>query len=268
MSVEGKKIGKVLPMPKGLYDPDTNYLYLDIVRYEGASYICKEACIGELPTNPNYWQMISKDGNIGYFESGDSLDVSTMTEPDEVGQIISDELPDTMFNKITTMIKNVRWLLFKHDEIKEELTTFNGVAGGDAWTAKSYTKGQTVLYDNKVYLCKANCTAANLPTDTNYWKETSLAVLNNTLGTLITTSNYTLNSQTANANATVSWDIDISKNGYTPLGIVQFQMNQSASHLLVQNYIQNNILKVTIKNIGSTSYNYMGGVFTILYIKG
>ena len=56
--------------------------------------------------------------------------------------------------------------------------TLNGVVGGDEWTAKSYTKGSAVIYNNKVYYCKKDCLASNLPTDTNYWEETSLSKLN------------------------------------------------------------------------------------------
>ena len=54
----------------------------------------------------------------------------------------------------------------------------NGVVGGDEWTAKSYTKGSAVIYHNKVYYCKKDCLASNLPTDSNYWEEISLSKLN------------------------------------------------------------------------------------------
>ena len=38
-------------------------------------------------------------------------------------------------------------------------------------------------YNNKIYYCKADCSANNLPSepDSNYWEETSISALNNKL---------------------------------------------------------------------------------------
>ena len=62
--------------------------------------------------------------------------------------------------------------------ITEPTDLEKGIIGGDAWTAKSYTAGSTVIYNNKIYSCIADCGASNLPTDTTYWEETSLSALN------------------------------------------------------------------------------------------
>lgn len=79
--------------------------------------------------------------------------------PINVDSELSDTSTNPVQNKVITM-------------------TLNGVVGGDEWTAKSYTKGSAVIYNNKVYYCKKDCLASNLPTDTNYWEETSLSKLN------------------------------------------------------------------------------------------
>jgi len=50
---------------KGSYDASTNYVVLDIVTYNGATYICKTATIGNLPTNTNYWGLFSQKGDTG-----------------------------------------------------------------------------------------------------------------------------------------------------------------------------------------------------------
>ena len=54
--------GKVLLMPKGDYNSATAYAVLDWVRYQGASYVCKQASQGNLPTNTTYWSMLVQDG--------------------------------------------------------------------------------------------------------------------------------------------------------------------------------------------------------------
>ena len=80
--------------------------------------------------------------------------------------------------------------------ITEPTELEKGIVGGDEWTAKSYTAGSTVIYNNKIYSCIADCGASNPPTDTTYWEETSLSALNSKLnsseeGVIAHTSNIT-----------------------------------------------------------------------------
>ncbi len=55
--------GRVLLMPKGAYDASTTYELLDIVSYNGSSYIAKGTTTGNLPTNTTYWQLSAYGGN-------------------------------------------------------------------------------------------------------------------------------------------------------------------------------------------------------------
>lgn len=52
--------GKVMPIPKGTYAAGTTYERLDIVTYEGSSYIAKTSTTGNLPTNTTYWQLYAQ----------------------------------------------------------------------------------------------------------------------------------------------------------------------------------------------------------------
>lgn len=61
--------------------------------------------------------------------------------------------------------------------ITEPTNLEKGIIGGDKWVAQSYTKGATVIYNNKIYSCIADCAASNEPTDSNYWEETSISEL-------------------------------------------------------------------------------------------
>lgn len=54
--------GRVLLMPKGDYDNTVTYSVLDWVRYNEASYVCKQTSLGHLPTDTTYWQMMVQDG--------------------------------------------------------------------------------------------------------------------------------------------------------------------------------------------------------------
>lgn len=59
-----KDLGIVRLVPKGDWSATVNYQYLNIVRYNGASYIATSASIGIAPDSSNgstYWQLISQD---------------------------------------------------------------------------------------------------------------------------------------------------------------------------------------------------------------
>lgn len=54
--------GRVLLIPRGDYDSNTTYEMLDIVSYNGSSYIAKGTTTGNLPTNTTYWQLSAYGG--------------------------------------------------------------------------------------------------------------------------------------------------------------------------------------------------------------
>ena len=62
----GASAGRVLLISKGDWNSSTTYTGLDWVRHNGAAWVCKNTCTNIEPTfeNTNYWQLISKDGDI------------------------------------------------------------------------------------------------------------------------------------------------------------------------------------------------------------
>lgn len=72
--------------------------------------------------------------------------------------------------------------------ITEPTNLEKGIIGGDKWVAQSYTKGATVIFNDKIYYCKADCSASNSPTDTTYWEETSISALKSSLDNIYSTS--------------------------------------------------------------------------------
>lgn len=57
-------LGKVGVVPKGEYNGATRYTKLDIVKYNGQSYMALAETIGNLPTNTEYWQLLVEKGTI------------------------------------------------------------------------------------------------------------------------------------------------------------------------------------------------------------
>lgn len=76
--------GRVLIIPKGTYDASATYHMLDLVVYDGSSYIAKQTTTGNLPTNTTYWQLLANGNAVAHlYDIGDV----TITNP-STGQIL------------------------------------------------------------------------------------------------------------------------------------------------------------------------------------
>ena len=58
-------LGKVMMIAKGNYSDAEQYEKLDFVMYNGCSYVAKQSTRGNIPTNENYWQLLSGKGDTG-----------------------------------------------------------------------------------------------------------------------------------------------------------------------------------------------------------
>lgn len=61
-------LGRVCPVPRGVYDNATEYYKLNIVTYVGSSYMAKSTTTGNLPTNTTYWILLSAGSAAGLME--------------------------------------------------------------------------------------------------------------------------------------------------------------------------------------------------------
>ena len=70
----GAPSGRVLLIGRGDYDSTRQYERLDWVRYNRASWVCKQQCFGIEPNDENseYWQIFAKDGEQSETMSGAS----------------------------------------------------------------------------------------------------------------------------------------------------------------------------------------------------
>ena len=61
-----ESLGKIILSPKGTYSASATYNYLDIVRYDSKSWICKKYnTTGVTPAEGQYWTVLAEDGSVG-----------------------------------------------------------------------------------------------------------------------------------------------------------------------------------------------------------
>ena len=88
--------------------------------------------------------------------------------------------------------------------------TIEGISGGDAWGEhRAYSVDDYVIYQNKLYRCKANTTAGIVPTNTTYWKPVSIKELSTNLFTLNNTVSDIIHTPYLNELGQNSLDIEI-----------------------------------------------------------
>lgn len=85
MENEITDIGKVAITPRKDYKNEQTYEWLDVVTYNGASYMCiaEDDCTGIVPTNTEYWQLLAKSGAPG--EKGEKGDTGEKGEKGDTG---------------------------------------------------------------------------------------------------------------------------------------------------------------------------------------
>ena len=75
------RLGFVGTLPVGAWSNSTAYKYLDVVTYNGSSYVAKTETVpsGTLPTNTTYWQLMASKGDKG--DTGEIISASaTITD--------------------------------------------------------------------------------------------------------------------------------------------------------------------------------------------
>lgn len=65
MASTTKDLGRVMPVAQGAYSTTKTYVPLDIVNYNGSSYICLATNTGKAPTDMTYWQTLAMRGSDG-----------------------------------------------------------------------------------------------------------------------------------------------------------------------------------------------------------
>ena len=92
----GASAGRVLIIPKGDWNAETTYTGLDMVRHNGASWICKNTCTNIEPTEANSanWQMMSRDGNDVTVDSAMSDDSVNAVQNKVIKKYVDEHTPE------------------------------------------------------------------------------------------------------------------------------------------------------------------------------
>lgn len=104
--------GRVLLIPKGNYDSTATYTMLDMVVYNGSSYICKQECTGVVPTNTTYWMLNASGSAVAYINdigdvvitnptNGQVLMYNSTTQEWVNGTLTLNGLNDTQFASLS-----------------------------------------------------------------------------------------------------------------------------------------------------------------------
>lgn len=72
-------LGKVALTPRGSYNASATYEQLDVVTYNGSSYIVLQSVTGVTPPNATYYQLIASKGNAGTNGTAATISAGTVT---------------------------------------------------------------------------------------------------------------------------------------------------------------------------------------------
>ena len=99
-------LGKVGMLLKGEYSSSITYQKLDVVTYNGETYVAKTETQGNLPTNTGYWQLVASKGQtpqkgVDYYTNADKAEIEA-----DVTNTVSSMIPDVS-NFITASVNNL-----------------------------------------------------------------------------------------------------------------------------------------------------------------
>lgn len=72
-------LGKVAITPRGAYSSTAQYTPLDILSYDGSSYLVLQNCIGITPPNDTYYMVVASKGDTGSAGASPTISAGTVT---------------------------------------------------------------------------------------------------------------------------------------------------------------------------------------------
>lgn len=172
-----QKLGKVSIMAKGNYISSEIYEKLDLVTFNGASYLCKKTCSGIEPipgADTEYWQPFGQSVVVA------SQDKTGIVRPDGTSLVVKDSVTGRIG------VGDARYIPFENeimdaDNVSNALvelkTKMNEVQENisDVWNASNtYLVGKYCIYNNSLWKCKVQHTN-QIPTEGTYWTKVSVA---------------------------------------------------------------------------------------------
>ena len=95
-------LGKVMVVPKGAYNANTTYEILDLVTYNGSSYVALKSTKGNVPTNTAYWQLHGQGypGSAAGVPAKDTQGMVVTAGNNSTVQALIDAIADRVMTKL------------------------------------------------------------------------------------------------------------------------------------------------------------------------
>lgn len=91
-------LGKVSVVLKGDYAAASQYKQLDIVKYNGGTYICVEDCTGVTPgTNESKWMLVASGGSYTLSLTNDGCGIKLSESGGSVSEVVFEKAEDRVW---------------------------------------------------------------------------------------------------------------------------------------------------------------------------
>lgn len=117
-------LGRVSIVSKGAYNSATTYEKLDVVSYQGSSYIAKQSCKGVVPTNTAYWDLIAEKGEKGETDVSENINSVDLWEGGGFNTTTGATIKDTAKARTSSFLSEEVESVFL-DNVKTYLLVWN-----------------------------------------------------------------------------------------------------------------------------------------------
>lgn len=157
-------LGRVVPLFKGEYNASSTYTKLDVVLYNGSSYILKvDSATGVSPTTSAYWQKIAEKGIQG--DTGDQGPAGKIINADGTIQMLGVDA-DPIIEVINRGTETEANLQFNFGIPVNSEPVFRGNYNSTTY----YNKFDNVLYQGSTYISLIDNNRGNTPYGSQYWQ--------------------------------------------------------------------------------------------------
>lgn len=227
-------LGKVAITPQKDYNKSTTYEWLDVVTYDGASYMCisEDSCTGIVPTNTEYWQLLA---DKGHFTEQDKEAFKQAVVEESKAEI--NEHTDNKKTELDNYTSNFE------TSLKNELDTYTKTKQTELDTKR--TELETEMTNTKDNLVEEITNAQN-GFDDNVTAKTTAFNNNATAKTTAFNNNVTQKTNTFNSNA----ETKITEFNNNSTAKLEVYNNNSATKL--EEYNSNDTAKLEAYNSNAT----------------
>ena len=222
--------GRVLLIPKGTYNAATTYNMLDVVYYDGATYVCKQTSLGNLPTDTDYWQLMASSSGtaaqVSFDPTGTGLEATNVQ--DAVEEVNEDM--QYLYNNTGGKNRNV----YPYSDTTKSSNGIiwtdigDGTVRATGGTSGTYSRFELHSTSEKMYLSNGTYIFSGCPSgggDSTYSMFISYTKGGATVGIVCSDSEvqFTIDGSDGDANgASVRMGLDIEANVTLPIGGVTF----------------------------------------------